>query len=485
MAKIKLPLKLKDNQSGLIQLNKDSDKQAVYICLNDLREHIAQVNILAFDNKHLEIDERNGNELVVSLNKNAHDQWTATTGNYVGELTVGQQRFVVESRFGQTLLKRMLNFANGVFLSDVDVLPQQKDAAPPPIGKLILRYLFVQSLERAHVLGLPKAYVGVQDDSLARLRGRINLPRYIRQAIPFRGKIPSVSREQKAVQPIAAVLLKAVQIIKKDLRIKPSTPKNGQHTKETEYPMAHIRGVIHHLREVNVGVRWSRDLIDEAKNHKVLINPIFAPYKKTLEYAELIIQTDSLEKSDHGNEYPYFGLMVNVAELFEIYVRKLLQRAFLDWHIHSPRIKLHCGTFFQRKIIPDIVMERGNDVVVFDTKYKRMQFARRSLLGAGDLDRDDFFQINTYMAFYAQHLGKNLLGGGLLYPIEADYPKESAWLQDSWLGQNKTPFFIVDGLVLGAEVTESIKLSRAEDEFIGRISNLLEKTATQRGRFII
>ena len=42
-------------------------------------------------------------------------------------------------------------------------------------------------------------------------------------------------------------------------------------------------------------------------------------------------------------------------------------------------------------------MIKDKDVIVFDTKYKKMQMRDRYKNG-GDVDRNDFFQINTYMS---------------------------------------------------------------------------------------
>ena len=55
--------------------------------------------------------------------------------------------------------------------------------------------------------------------------------------------------------------------------------------------------------------------------------------------------------------------------------------------------------FYARNIIPDIVMTKGDDVMVFDTKYKKM-LMRGTKENIWDVDRNDFFQINTYMSYY-------------------------------------------------------------------------------------
>ena len=67
-----------------------------------------------------------------------------------------------------------------------------------------------------------------------------------------------------------------------------------------------------------------------------------------------------------------------------------MQKEFPDWGVSSPKIELYESLFYARKIIPDIVMQKDNQVLVFDTKYKRMKMDGRGQFGAGDLDRNDF-----------------------------------------------------------------------------------------------
>ncbi|HQV65458.1 MAG TPA: hypothetical protein PLO48_01555, partial [Saprospiraceae bacterium] len=86
----------------------------------------------------------------------------------------------------------------------------------------------------------------------------------------------------------------------------------------------------------------------------------------------------------------------------------------------------------------------------------------------GDVDREDFFQIHTYMAYYNGKQEHNLKLGGLLYPIEAEYKnnKYPSMLHD------KTQF-IVDGIGLSNTPKESghdeqniVKIELKENEFI-------------------
>jgi len=162
--------------------------------------------------------------------------------------------------------------------------------------------------------------------------------------------------------------------------------------------------------------------------------------------------------------------LVDVAELFEIYMRKLLQKEFKDWSVTSQKIELYKDKFFARKIIPDIVMSSGDKALVFDTKYKRMNMQGKDQYGLGDVDRNDFFQINTYMSYY-QNQGKNVIAGGLLYPMNK-FSKDKCHSY-SWFGNLNTKF-IVDGIELANLNESSIdEIKIKENEFISRIKEYI------------
>jgi 5-methylcytosine-specific restriction endonuclease McrBC regulatory subunit McrC len=266
-----------------------------------------------------------------------------------------------------------------------------------------------------------------------KLKGKIDINRFIKYDIPFQGKISSVSREQKEIQEIIDTLYKAVKIIDKN---------NKAFTKN----ISHIKT---HLKQHRSNKYVSNETINKALKSKALQNPIFAPYKKVLEYARFIINGNNIEEKHDGKSETH-GFIINVAELFEIYVTKLLQKEFSDWHVESPKIELYNNPkmFYQRKIIPDIVMIKDNNVMVFDTKYKRMLFRGR-YENSGDVDRNDFFQINTYMSYYQnQNQNYNVKVGGLLYPIEKSFKdNKSICHSETWFGNRQTKF-IVDGIDL-------------------------------------
>ncbi|AZL53746.1 hypothetical protein EI285_03830 [Aliarcobacter skirrowii] len=441
-----------------IEFDKKVIGEKLEINLNDYQTKSLNNTFFSFFKDEEKIKSKNEDDLIISIKKDG-ENYLAQTGNYVGKFVWKGLEIDIKSRFSNTFLERMLNFANDIFLDDVSITGNQVKE-DFDISKYIIYYMFVQNLEKAFLLGLPKAYKSISHHEM-KLKGKIDINKFIKYDIPFAGKISSVSREQKEIQEIIDVLYKAVKIIDKNNK---AFLKNIPHIKT-------------HLKQYKSNNYVSNETINKALKSKALQNPIFAPYKKVLEYARFIINGNNIEEKNDGKQETY-GFIINVAELFEIYITKLLQKEFSDWYVESPKIELYSTPqmFYQRKIIPDIVMKKDNDVIVFDTKYKKMLMRDRYQNG-GDVDRNDFFQINTYMSYY-QNQNYNVKIGGLLYPIEKSF-KENKDIchSQTWFG-NLNSKFIVDGIDLSdlKEDNENkfAPILKREQKFIEGIKKLLK-----------
>ena len=387
-------------------------------------------------------------ELIIST-RMQDDGLYVQTGNYIGSFSHNGIDIEINSRFSNKFLERMLNFANDIYIDDVS-LGKSIDAKKN-LSKIIIHYLFIQALERVFLLGLPKEY---KDKSYheAKVMGKVDMAKFIKKDVPFAGKISSTNRERQDISDIVLLLHKALKIVQKE-------------SKELIKPVINTLSYLNETREQRL---VTPNVVHNALNSKALHNPIYTPYKKVLEYASLIIENEDAGTKSNGKQN--LGFLVDVAELFEIYMRKLLQKEFKDWSITSPKIELYKDKFFARKIIPDIVMSSGDKVLVFDTKYKRMNMRGKDQYGLGDIDRNDFFQINTYMSYY-QNQGKNVIAGGLLYPMNK-FSKDKCHSY-SWFGNLNTKF-IVDGIELANLNESSIdEIKIKENEFISRIKEYI------------
>jgi 5-methylcytosine-specific restriction endonuclease McrBC regulatory subunit McrC len=403
-------------------------------------------------------DKRNQDDaLILALTEHPEAGWVAQTGNYVGRFAYQKHEFEIRSRFGDAFMQRMLNFANDIYIDDWVSPAERIGAAKTDYARALIFMMFVQALDKAFLLGLPKTYRSIRHHDHV-VRGRIDIPRFVREDLPFAGRVASVAREQVPSQPIIDVLAKAIQ----------SIDRSGG--AEMLRRVAHVR--------TQLAARRSNKAVDaatirEAKADKGLTNPIFAPYRNVLGLAETIIQLDSARDKPDGNT-SLSGLLVNVAELFELYVGKLLALHFPQWSVSSPAIRLHAGRFYERSIIPDIVMEHEDRrrVAVLDTKYKRMHFRGSGRYGMGDVDREDFFQIATYMSYFEHLRGKKLVLGGLLYPLSEE--PQTQVCHDRWMG-DQTTLFVVDGIAMpGDRADGASDVLAGEARFVSRLAALLD-----------
>ena len=134
------------------------------------------------------------------------------------------------------------------------------------------------------------------------------------------------------------------------------------------------------------------------------------------------------------------GYLIDMAEVWECYIRSVVQKQLREfgWKLIDSTFTVYETLFYQRKIIPDIVLEKDGTFCVFDAKYKKMMY--RGI----DVDRADFFQIHTYIS-YMQHLG-TVKFAGLLYPVEKDFGLLNT--STSLYNLRDTCKFIADGPVI-------------------------------------
>ena len=157
-----------------------------------------------------------------------------------------------------------------------------------------------------------------------------------------------------------------------------------------------------------------------------------------------------------------------MAEIWEMYLKSILKKKFLKdgWIIRNDKITTYKEKDFRRTLIPDIILEKGDDVMVWDAKYKRMEF------DYFDYDRSDFFQIHTYISYFKEN--KNVIAGGLLYPLSKEFNniRQEKNKANSLYSEEKNKInFIVDGIDYSQINEENIVTE--EVKFLDRISSII------------
>lgn len=393
--------------------------------LSDISETHKEISLISFSKKELsEIEKKQ--RLILAVEKKGADneeKYYIKTGLYAGRITYNGVTFDIQPDCNDALYKHMLRYANHIYLDESDELGKENKNNSFPL----IEYLFLSSLQRVSVLGLPQEYSKQRYHDL-KVHGGLDIQNFIKKDIPFKGKISSQKNERHYVQCIVDVLYAAMKACKG----------------ETEREFRGLSLIKNELSSSYSGKFPSQQTIQNAQNHKSLHNPMYADFKRTLTFAEIVIRRNTVlpdKSKDAKNKAS--GYLLDIASLWEVYLEQVL-RGLNDWDVSAQEeLKLYNGCFFERSNYPDLVLRKKDDpskVVVLDAKFKKMQFRNT------DVDRGDLHQIHSYAGYYRENSDTVVLCG-LIYPLSLENPvknKENLY----GLDEPKT-LFVIDGIYKG------------------------------------
>ena len=362
---------------------------------------------------------------------NDENKWKLFAGRWVGSSTIKDKKsytIKVFPRFGDTSLFVLLDE-----LFSINVLNNNSEWDKLTIDSLLhklIPFIWAKKLGNANKYGIPHTNVDVLHKGSG-VKGRLLVRKSI---LPFlkQSEVISATREKQVDATICRIILRAYDILKRkmDKNIRQKLNDNAFNAL---------------LNFENANIPQTHIALKQYEN--IRYKSIYESWRDVVNFSWQIIQNHDFSQKE-SDQNKGFGMFVDMAEIWEMFLRSKLQRAFPDWDVSSPEIEVYSTTFFKRKIIPDIVMRHGNDVMVFDAKWKRMQF------NGYDVDRGDFFQIHTYIQYYQQQ-GLNVIAGGLLYPI-SEIEERRIGAQEKLFGSIiGTTTFIVDGICFGKEPEEN------------------------------
>jgi 5-methylcytosine-specific restriction enzyme subunit McrC len=420
------------------------------------KESLEQIKIFGFKEQRNKLKDEE--QLILKLYSKEinteEKKYIVQTGLFAGTIYHKDIQFNIVTPYGDTFLKRMLNFVNDIYIDNQSTKADKTTEVNE--FQNIIAFLFIQSLEKAAVLGLPKTYQSITERS-NKVRGKIDLNAYLKQDIPFTGKLTSTYREQVYVQEIIDILYLACKALEK---------KFGHEIHRK------ILGIYQLLKQNYSGVFPQASIIEKAKHHVVLQNPMFSSFKKTIGYAEIILKEQNLLISNLDNKLSTNGYLFDISQLFEVYLEKLLSRHFKDWYVTGQEeLNVYQKMFYKRKMFPDLVMKHKitNQIIVFDAKFKKMRL-HKNQSKYSDLDRSDFYQIHSYI----QHYQPNVIAGGLLYPLSNEINIDKTYSENLFDNQNIETKFMVDGIHVNKEMNMS-DINEKENEFLMRLENLINK----------
>jgi 5-methylcytosine-specific restriction endonuclease McrBC regulatory subunit McrC len=345
------------------------------------------------------------------------------TGNFVGKIYLPGKIPVLEVNIGvrfdeensTNVLEFLLDYTHSLYAKSIKYAEQNSQKKTNDIIKVLISKLFVQSLSKAFIMGLPKTYKEIYDNSYSP-KGRIDLINLISHELPFKGKTPHIKNERVVVESIALVLLKAIDVLIYDIYgISKTASKNKKTIEKNPYAneiatLSKIKSAI----QQSITIQFlSKEIIYQALKHQVLNNPIYSEYKVALFYANLIL--NGLKEPKVGkNTTEIYGYVTDVSVLWENFLAKLIKDNLSeDWIVDiEPKLKLvaiNPGFYnFTNTMYPDLIVrnEVQKKVMVFDAKFKRSN---------GVFDRDDFYKTVSYITYY-QNSGYEVILSGQIYP---------------------------------------------------------------------
>lgn len=376
-------------------------------------------------------------------------EYILQTGLYAGVLFYKGCKINITTKYGNAFLKRMLNFVNDIYVDNEQVKAKKDETENQFL--FIIAYLFIQSLEKAAVLGLPQQYKKHQERG-HKVRGGIDFNDFLKRDIPFQGKLTSSFRERMYVQEIVDLLYLALRkleiIFGKEIH-------------------SRLLGLIQLLKQHYSGRYASYETIQKAKTHQSINNPMYSGFKKVLEYAEIILLDKDLMPENERQQLTTTGYLFDIAELYELYLEKLLSRNFQEWTVSGQEeISIYQQQFYNRPMFPDLVMKHrtSGKVVVFDAKFKKMKMQNK------DMDRADLHQIHSYSGYYRN----NLIASGLIYPLSKEMNTEKAHSESLYGNKDNEIKFIVDGVYVSEDHSME-ELIKNEKAFIERVSCVINQ----------
>jgi len=405
--------------------------------------------------------------------------WQA--GRYVGSTTIKGTTIEIRPRFGDAWLVSILEDLFHFRLTENEY--KSLKGGLNELMRHIIWHLWVRKFAAADQYGLPRRVVKRTHQGL-QIKGHLNTRKSI---FPFyiKGQVVSEYREKEIDDTICRVVYKAYSILVKRKMNKPKVPAQIQDS---------LNGLFSYYQGQPIGV-------SEHDYHDIKYKSIYLSWKPLVNFSWQIIQQEAFNqfKDKVGESYSIF---LDMAEIWESFLRKKLGEGFAEdgWRVLSIEeciYQIYKGKFYQRDIIPDIILERDRngqkEYMVFDAKYKRMRGIKSSLKYS-DVDRSDLFQIHTYIQYVQQNMGKVVVGG-LLYPITQngkdddgtefeimDIDKESYHTNHLFgdYGKDNTPPFIIDG-ILFSEIPEVLDDESLDEQ---KIRNESSRMAENIGQMI-
>jgi 5-methylcytosine-specific restriction enzyme subunit McrC len=332
----------------------------------------------------------------------ASGRWLA--GRYVGEVQFEGITLRMEPRFGMPALMRWLSTVWGVRLVDSKGTHQQQRIWL----WLVIAHLWVGRLMAASKHGLPYRRVDTVHRGHA-LRGRLLAQRTALARKTGDDCLVSVTRNRVTDVEIGSILLAAFERLDRALK---------EYGKSRAWLPERACTLVEELSSALCG-RDGR--MRKGVRPTIRYSPITESYRPIVDLSLSILEHKPLLPTSAGDRKA-FGIVLDVAEIWELYVAKVLQTALPAFRVnHTGRSRNHFRWLLRSSMTddtfgtlrPDIIVSDVRDrcLAIVDAKYKTTRINTMNRTG---VVTEDLYQLAAYLSAFGE--SDSRLDGFLVYP---------------------------------------------------------------------
>jgi 5-methylcytosine-specific restriction enzyme subunit McrC len=336
--------------------------------------------------------------------------WDGTwwAGRYVGSISFEGHSLTIEPRFGLPTLRNWLFEATSVVLTDVPGKLREDESFIAHLLASVWAHGFIEAARH----GLPALRREVATKG-ATVRGRLDVPASLRLIATGGGQVVSIRSERTLDHAASDAIVAAYEVLRRWLAV----PDEKWLPKRAKELLPHLMAV--------TGARPR--VPTKAELDRIRYTPITAGFAPIAELSRQIANRRGLAADiDASGETK--GVLLDVAELWEMYVLSTLRKAGAPLTVtHGTREKsatkklLHSAVSGQGlgTLIPDAILLSGTTIRgVVDAKYKSLHPSASSPNGP---QRDDLYQMTAYLGRFQAPAGM-MTWGLLAYPFDPAKP---------------------------------------------------------------
>lgn len=382
--------------------------------------------------------------------------WDGTwwAGRYVGSLSFEGHSLTIEPRFGLATLRNWLFEATSVVLTDAPGKLREDESFIAQLLASVWAHGFVEAARH----GLPALRRDVATKGPT-IRGRLDVPASLRMIAAGGGQVVSIRSERSLDHAASDAIVAAYEVLRRWLGVP-----------DDQWMPARAKELIPNL----MAVTGARPRVPtKAELERIRYTPITAGFAPIAELSRQIANRRGLAADvDASGETK--GVLLDVAELWEMYVLSVLRKAAVPLTVtHGTREKaatkkmLHSDVTGQGlgTLIPDaIVHAEGQVQGVVDAKYKSLH---PSVSAPNGPQREDLYQMAAYLGRFLPS-GTRISWGVLAYPQDPARPSVAQAEQHGpWSFENGRKMVFTS-------------LPHAASDAISKLRVLIAKMATER-----